>query len=141
MLNTLEHTDGDLYVNNLTIVLDKMDAAYLDALVARFPNPVPMVLVDSHASIPMEMNVDVLEVKAIAPYEASGVINSSSDYSLITNETLKKAICKELIGSLHPMVMEAPVPPADFDYSEALFILCLEDLHGAVNYSLAYIKK
>ena len=139
LLNTLEYTDGDFYVNDLTIVLDKLDPDYLKELVARFPKPVAIVLADSIESVHAHIDTGITVNKPIGSYEASGIINSSSDYSLIADEDLKKKICKELIGSLHDMVMKAPLPAVDFDYEDTLFVICSAPLLGPIEYSLCYV--
>lgn len=139
MLNTLEYSDEDLYVNNLTIVLDKLDPEYLTGLVKRFPEPVAIVHLSRLAQIPENYELANLVVKEIASYEASGIVNSSSAYSLVDDTAIKKAVCKELIGSPHDMVMAAPQPPADFDYKNALYIVFTATDAGT-EYALAYFK-
>lgn len=139
MLNTLEYSDEDLYVNNLTIVLDKLDPEYLMGLIKRFPEPVAIVQLSRLAQLPVEGVVGQLEVKPIASYEASGIVNSSSAYSLVDDPSIKKVVCKELIGSPHDMVMAAPQPPADFDYKNALYIVFTATDAG-IEYALAYFK-
>lgn len=139
MLNTLEYSDEDLYVNNLTIVLDKLDPEYLTGLIKRFPEPVAIVQLSRLAQLPVEGVVGQLEVKPIASYEASGIVNSSSAYSLVDDPSIKKVVCKELIGSPHDMVMAAPQPPADFDYKNALYIVFTATDAG-IEYALAYFK-
>lgn len=140
MLNTLEYSDEDLYVNNLTIVLDKLDPAYLEGLIKRFPEPVAIVHISRLAQIPELLGLSRIRTKPIASYEASGIVNSSSAFSLVDDPAIKKAVCKELIGSPHDMVMAAPQPPADFDYENALYVL-FNKVEDGIEYALVYFNK
>lgn len=142
LLNTLAITDGDLYINDLTIVPETLVGQVIEDIIAKFPNGCYFCMVENPTPLGMDIAKEHMVKLPLHPYEASGLVNTAYLVSDLNDETLIKKVCKDLIGSTHEMVTEA-VRGKDLDITldNTLFFVIESDLtYNIINYFLLYKK-
>lgn len=142
LLNTLAITDGDLYINDLTIVPETLIGDVLDKLIAKFPEGAYFCMVEGLKSKFLLEQPEDMVILPLHPYEASGLVNTAYLVSDLSDQILIKKICKDLIGSTHEMVTDAVRPEAvDITLDNTMFFVIEADLtYNIIKYHLAYRK-
>lgn len=142
LLNTLAITDGDLYINDLTIVPETLIGEVLDKIIAKFPDGAYFCMVEGLKNKFLQIKPEDMVILPLHPYEASGLVNTAYLVSDLSDQTLIKKICKDLIGNTHEMVTEAVRPEAlELTLNNTMFFVIETDLtYNIIKYHLAYCK-
>lgn len=142
LLNTLAITDGDLYINDLTIVPETLIGEVLEKLIAKFPEGAYFCMVEGLKNKFLQIEPEEMVILPLHPYEASGLVNTAYLVSDLSDATLIKKVCKDLIGSTHEMVTDAARPESlDIRLDNTMFFVIETDLtYNIIKYSLAYRK-